>query len=56
MAWISVEREGWAGFIVIRSSVADTRRYFGYSKRDAERKYREEFGLKNWKLDRIHIN
>lgn len=46
MNWISVNFEGWAGsFIVVRSFIGETRRYYGYSKKEAERRYREEFGL-----------
>lgn len=56
MSWISVEFEGWAStFVVVRSSEAETCRYFGYSKRDAERLYRQKFGLVGKRMRRISI-
>lgn len=55
MRWISVQYEGWARtFVVIKSNLGETRRYYGYSKRDAERKYRAEFGLEHIPLARIN--
>ena len=55
MDWICISSEGWAGtFIVIRSFIGETRRYYGYSKKDAERRYREEFGLIGKHLTRIN--
>ena len=54
MYWISIEFDGWAGsFIVVRSFIGETRRYIGYSKKEAERRYREEFGLIGKHLKRI---
>lgn len=56
MKWISVEYEGWAAtFVVIRSSEAETQRYYGYTKKEAERRYREKFGLVGMRLKRIAI-
>jgi len=56
MKWISVEFEGWAAtFVVVRSSEAETERYYGYSKKDAERKYRQKYGLVGMKLRRIAV-
>lgn len=53
-AWISVGVEGWAGgVIVIRCGYGETRRYYGYNKREAEKRYREEFGLIGARLTRI---
>ena len=57
MKWISVEFEGWAGsFIAIRSSeVSGTERYFGYSKKDAELKYRQKYGLVGVRMRRVSV-
>lgn len=56
MKWISVEFEGWAAtFVVVRSSEADTERYFGYTKKDAERRYRQKYGLVGVKMRRLSI-
>lgn len=57
MKWISVEFEGWAGsFIAIRSSeVSGTERFFGYSKKEAERKYRQKYGLEGVRMRRVAI-
>ena len=56
MRWISVEFEGWAAtFVVVRSFLGETRRYFGYSRKEAERRYREEFGLVGARLRRLSI-
>lgn len=56
MKWISVEYEGWAStFVVVRSSEADTERYFNMSKREAERHYREKNGLVGMRLTRLHV-
>lgn len=56
MKWISVEFEGWAAtFVVVRSSEADTERYFGYTKKEAEREYRQKHGLVGLKMKRIHV-
>lgn len=56
MSWISVEYEGWAcSFVVVRSSEADTQRYFGYSKKEAERIYRQKYGLVGKRMKRLHI-
>lgn len=54
MRWISIKREGWPGtFVVISSHLGETRRYYGYTMKEAERRYREEFGLKYIPLARI---
>ena len=56
MKWISVEFEGWAStFVVVRSSEADTERYFGYSKKEAEQRYRQKYGLVGVKMRRVSI-
>lgn len=57
MRWISVEFEGWVGsFIAIRSSeVSGTERYFGYSKKEAEQKYRQKHGLVGVRMRRVAI-
>lgn len=57
MNWISVEFEGWAGScIAIRSSeVEGTKRYFGYTKKDAERLYRQKYGLEGVRMRRVSI-
>ena len=56
MKWISVEYEGWAStFVVVRSSEARTERFYGYSKKEAERKYRQEYGLVGMRLTRISV-
>lgn len=57
MRWISVEFEGWAGsFIAIRSSeVSGTERYFGYSKKEAERRYRQKYGLVGVQMRRASV-
>lgn len=56
MKWISVEFEGWAAtFVVVRSSEADTERYFGYTKKDAERLYRQKYGLEGVRMRRLAI-
>jgi len=53
-AWISVSVEGWAAsFVRINSGLGETRRYYGYSVREAEKRYREEFGLVGARLTRI---
>lgn len=51
MKWISVNYEGWAcKFVAVSSSEAPTERFYGYSKRDAERRYREKYGLVGVKM------
>lgn len=56
MKWISVEYEGWAAtFVVVRSSEAETQRYYGYTKKEAERRYREKFGLVGMRLRRLSV-
>ena len=56
MKWISVESEGWAStFVVVRSSEAETERYYGYSKKEAERRYRAKYGLTGMRMNRLHI-
>ena len=56
MKWISVDFEGWAATcVVVSSSEADTERYFGYTKKEAERRYREKFGLVGMRLRRLSI-
>ena len=56
MKWISVEYDGYAGaVIVIKSSEADTQRYFGYSKKEAERRYRQKYGLEGVRMRRVEI-
>lgn len=56
MKWISVEFEGWAAtFVVVRSSEADTERYYGYSKKEAERMYRQKYGLVGVKMRRVSV-
>lgn len=56
MKWISVEYEGWAAtFVAVRSSEAATERYIGYSKKDAERKYRQKYGLVGVKMRRAAV-
>lgn len=57
MKWINVEFEGWAGsFIAIRSSeVSGTERYFGYSKKEAERRYRQKYGLVGVRMRRVEV-
>ena len=56
MKWISIENEGWAGiFVVVRSSEAATERYYGYSKKEAERRYRQKYGLEGVRMMRIAI-
>jgi hypothetical protein len=56
MSWISVEYEGWASsFVVIRSSLGETERYFGYSKKEAERMYRQKYGLVGKRMKRIKV-
>lgn len=54
MKWISVNFEGWAGsFVVVTSYLGETRRYFGYTLKQAEGLYRSEFGLTGEKL--VHL-
>ena len=54
MNWISISSDSWAGvFVVVRSFVGETRRYYGYTAKQAERAYRAEFGLVGKKL--IHL-
>lgn len=57
MSWISVEYEGWAcSFVVIRSSEVEMpERYFNYSKKEAERRYRQKYGLVGKRMKRVHI-
>lgn len=57
MKWISVEFEGWAGStIAIRSSeVSGTEYYFGYSKKEAEQRYRQKYGLVGMKMRRVAV-
>lgn len=56
MKWISVEFEGWAAtFVVVRSSEAPTEWFFNYSKRDAERVYRQRYGLVGMRMRRIAV-
>ena len=56
MKWISVEFEGWAAtFVVVRSSEADTERYYGYTKKEAERKYRQKYGLEGVRMRRLAV-
>lgn len=55
MRWISVEYEGWAcSFVVVRSSLGETERYFGYSKKEAEQRYRQKHGLVGVRMRRLH--
>lgn len=55
MNWISVQFDGWAStFVVVRSFIGETRRYYGYTRRQAERMYREEFGLIGKRLTKIN--
>ena len=54
--WISITVEGWPGcFICIKSYLGETRRYYGFTKKQAERRYREEFGLVGKRLKRLNI-
>lgn len=54
MKWISVNTDGWAGvFVVIRSYLGETRRYYGMNPKQAEMRYRDEMGLRGAKL--VHI-
>lgn len=54
MNWISIYCDSWAGvFIVVRSFLGETRRYYGYTAKQAERAYRAEFGLVGKKL--VHL-
>lgn len=56
MKWISVEFEGWAAtFVVVRSSEADTERYYDYTKKDAERLYRQKYGLIGVRMRRLSV-
>lgn len=57
MKWISVEFEGWAGScIAIRSSeVSGTERFFGYSKKEAEQRYRQKYGLIGVRMRRLSV-
>ena len=56
MKWISVEFEGWAAtFVVVRSSEADTARYYGYTKKEAERRYRQKYGLVGVRMRRVTV-
>jgi len=54
-AWISVTVSGWAsGVVLVRSGlVEDSRRYLGFSLRDAEKQFRREFGLVGVRLRRL---
>gem|GEM_PF-5737841 len=52
MDWINIKRDFPSGAIVI-SSEYGVKSYFFLSKREAEKKYRKAFGLKNKKLKRI---
>ena len=38
---------------MVRPSEADTQRYFGYSKKEAERIYRQKYGLVGKKVNKI---
>ena len=54
MYWISISSGSWAGvFVVVRSFMGETRRYYGYTPKQAERAYRAEFGLVGRKL--VHL-
>ena len=54
MKWIEVSLDGWAGvFVVVKSYLEETRRYYGMTPKQAEKRYREEFGLIGKKL--VHI-
>lgn len=54
MNWISINADGWAGvFVVVRSFLGETRRYYGYTLKQAEKAYRAEFGLTAKKL--VHL-
>ena len=54
MKWIEVSLDGWAGvFVVVRSYLEETRRYYGMTHKQADKRYREEFGLIGKKL--VHI-
>lgn len=56
MKWISVEYEGYAcTFVAVRSSEAETCRYFNMSKKEAERRYRAKFGLVGVRMRRIAV-
>lgn len=51
---ISITSDSWAGvFVVVRSFLGETRRYYGYTLKQAERAYRAEFGLTGRKL--VHL-
>lgn len=57
MKWISVEFEGWAAtFVVVRSSEAEPERYYGYSKKEAERKYRQKYGLEGVRMRKLNLS
>lgn len=56
-AWISVSVEGYAGtFVRVDCGLVDdsAQRYFGYSRREAEKAYRQKYGLQGVKLTRIN--
>lgn len=54
MKWIQVNTDGWAGvFVVVRSYIEEARRYYGMTPKQAEKRYRQEFGLTGKKL--VHI-
>ena len=56
MKWISVEFEGWAAtFVVVRSSEFGSERYYGCTKKEAERKYRQKYGLVGVRMRRVAI-
>lgn len=56
MRWISVEYEGWAcTFVVVRSSEGPTERYLNFTKKEAERHYREKYGLIGMRMRRLAI-
>ena len=54
-AWISVSVSGWASAIVLVRCglVEDSRRYMGFSVKDAEKQFRREFGLVGVRLRRL---
>ena len=60
LPWISVSFEGWASrFVVVRSYLGETRRYMCWRSgkrelKEAEAKYRAEFGLIGKHLQRIN--
>lgn len=57
LAWISVSVEGYAGtFVRVDCGLVDDseQRYYGYSRREAVKAYRQKYGLQGVKLTRIN--